>query len=117
MSKAARLAVIIVVGVALFGVPAALRIVGDRAAKREVTRIRAASEAAHVDTSKLLAPMFDSQATSPVADSLGIDTSDVTLKQHAGGWCAEVRVHRLLSEQRVFLAMETDGSLRPVRGC
>lgn len=117
MSKAARLAVIIVIGLALFGVPAALRIVGERAATREVLRIRAATEAARVDTSKLLAPMFDAQAQSPVAASLGIDTADVSLKQHDAGWCAEIRVHRLLAEQRVFLSMAADGRLRPVGGC
>ena len=117
MSKATRTAVILVVGLALFGVPAALRIVGEGAATREAGRIRAASERERVDTSKLLAPMFDAKAQSPVAASLGIDPADVSLKQRAGGWCAEVRIHRLLAEQRVFLAMATDGSLQPVGRC
>lgn len=62
MSKIARLAMIAVIGLAVLGLPAALRVVGDRRARNEVERIRAANTGARVDTSKPLAPMFDAQA-------------------------------------------------------
>ena len=119
LSKTTRLTVIVVVGVALLGFPAVLRVVGNREATNQAERIRTASTGARVDTSKLLAPMFNVRAPNPIAASVGVDSSDVSLQQTqtTGEWCADVRIRRLISEEHVFLSMSTDGSLRPVGSC
>jgi len=118
MSKVARMTVIILTGLAVLGVPAVLRVVGDQQATKEAERIRAASTAARIDTWKLLAPMFSAQAPNPIAASLGLDSSEVSLRPGgAGEWCADVRIRRLLAEDHVFLMMSADGTLRPVSRC
>jgi len=117
LSRRVRLAIIVTVGLLLFGIPAMLSVVGTRQADHEATRVRSASTTAHVDTAKLLATMFDAQAPNPIAASLGVSNSDVSFKQVPSGWCAHVSIRRLVAQRDVFMAVSSDGTLRPIAGC
>lgn len=117
MSKRARLAIIVLAALVLFGIPAVLSVVGARQAQHEATRVRSVSTTAHVDTSKLLATMFDVGASDPIAASLGVSRADVDFRQVPSGWCARVSIRRLVAQRYVFLAVATDGTLHSVSGC
>jgi len=111
------LAIILLAASALFGIPAVLSVVGTRQAAHEATRVRSASMTAHIDTSRLLATMFDVSAPDPIATSLGVGRADVNLRQVPSGWCATASIRRLVAQRHVFLAVATDGTLSPASGC
>ena len=105
MRRSARLTIIAAVGLTLFAIPALVAVVGARQADHEAARVRSMSITAHVDTSKLLATMFDVEASNPIAASLDVSASDVSFQQVPSGWCAQVSIRRLLAHRNVFLAL------------
>ncbi len=117
MSKRVRLLIVVVVVLGVFGVPTALRVMGDRQVEREARRIRTATAAARVDTSRMLASMFDAHAVNPVAVALDTKDSDVTVRQHSPGWCARIAVRRLTAQRDVFVLVDAEGRLVPVERC
>ncbi|MEP7112932.1 MAG: hypothetical protein ABI862_06680 [Ilumatobacteraceae bacterium] len=82
----------------------------------EATRIRRVAAEGQVDLVQLAASTYNGD-TSPVADALLINDSDVELRLVDRTWCSTVTVHRLLSTRSISFMFSSSGQFHEVNDC
>jgi hypothetical protein len=117
VGKRARLAIIIVIGFVLFGLPVVLARVGARQVEQEEARINARSATARISADQLLGAMFSTDGADAITKSLGVDVSDVSYSQVPPNWCLRIDFERLIAKGHLRYIVHSDGTLHPTSSC